>query len=709
MSEPTGARRYGVGGGDAYYDAVKYGGYEGTREQFGRDQAEFAQNAAAVAEAKETVERDTEEVRNTKNTFENTTVPEAIRALNQEGDDQILAITQKGEEVSQQVETVGTEQKDAVANEGRARVQAVEQAGTTQAQAVNDAGTTQVGNVNQAGEDQVDAVEQAGTDQVQAVTDEGDIQVQKVQDKGNEVLESIPSDYTTLSQKVDTLKGSLTEADYYYFDYSLYDGYIATDGQIVDPTAKKEKYTSLIEIPSDKKIGYALNYPEPQYVWFGYALYTENEEFINRTILISSENYNHINSILTVSNDSAKYIRFTFRGYDDYNFILYNPISNKVDEITLNTNKIINNIGEYTGSFEVRSGVSHSWTADIIEINVKAGDTFIVNCKSSVITGAQIYVSYNDGTYERIYSSNQLYQTFTATKDINGIGLYIASQFISGDGICEINVSIYGSALTLTGVTANYCANIKSINHRGFGTAPENTLPAYKLSRKMGFTHVETDILWTSDNVAVLLHDTTINRTARNADGSTISSTIRIDEITYEQALTYDFGIYKGANYAGTKIATFEDFIILCKQIGLHPYIELKSGSQEQINGLVNAVKRYGMVDNVTWISFEITFLGRVKTANTSARLGYIVNTIDATKISEAVALKNTSNEVFIDTNYTHVTAEIIESCINADMPLEVYTVDVPDAVINLDAYISGYTSNYLVSSKIILDHHIDT
>lgn len=229
MSEPTGARRYGVGGGDAYYDAVRYGGYEGTREQFGKDQAEFAQNAAAVAEAKETVERDTEEVRNTKNTFENTTVPEAIRALDQAGDDQILAITQKGEEVSQQVETVGTEQKDAVANEGRARVEAIQQAGTTQVQNVNDAGTTQVGNVNQAGEDQVDAVEQAGADQVQAVTDEGttqigavnragSTQVQAVEDKGDEVLHSIPSDYTELVEDVDNLKESIQQNSHNVFD-----------------------------------------------------------------------------------------------------------------------------------------------------------------------------------------------------------------------------------------------------------------------------------------------------------------------------------------------------------------------------------------------------------------------------------------------------------------------------------------------------------
>lgn len=224
MSEPTGARRYGTGGGDAYYDAVKYGGYEGTREQFGKDQAEFAANATAVAEAKAVVEQDTEEVRSTKETFVNTTVPDAIAAVQQEGADQVQAVTQQGEESSQQVEAVGTQWKDEIANEGRARVQAVEQAGTDQVQAVEDAGTAQVGAVNQAGEDQVDAVEQAGADQVQAVTnegttqvgnvtDEGDTQVQRVQDKGDEVIDSIPADYTALDQEVDNLNRQLSDVE----------------------------------------------------------------------------------------------------------------------------------------------------------------------------------------------------------------------------------------------------------------------------------------------------------------------------------------------------------------------------------------------------------------------------------------------------------------------------------------------------------------
>ena len=213
MSEPTGARRYGTGGGDAYYDAVKYGGYEGTREQFGKDQAEFAKNATAVSAAKEVVERDTEEVRSTKETFVNTTVPDAITAIQQEGTTQVQAVTQQGEESSQQVEAVGTQWKDEVANEGRARVQAVEQAGIDQVQGVN-----------QAGADQVDAVEQAGAGQVQAVTDEGTTQITAVEDagaaertaieeKGEQTRESIPDDYTALSDEVDNLNRQLSDVE----------------------------------------------------------------------------------------------------------------------------------------------------------------------------------------------------------------------------------------------------------------------------------------------------------------------------------------------------------------------------------------------------------------------------------------------------------------------------------------------------------------
>jgi len=40
-----------------------------------------------------------------------------------------------------------------------------------------------------------------------------------------------------------------------------------------------------------------------------------------------------------------------------------------------------------------------------------------------------------------------------------------------------------------------------------------------------------------------------------------------IADITLATALTYDFGIYKSSTYTGTKIPTFEQFIILCYEV----------------------------------------------------------------------------------------------------------------------------------------------
>lgn len=140
----------------------------------------------------------------------------------------------------------------------------------------------------------------------------------------------------------------------------------------------------------------------------------------------------------------------------------------------------------------------------------------------------------------------------------------------------------------------NYDLNVKAVNHRGYSAeAPENTLPAYVMSKKKGFTYVECDVSFTSDGVAVLLHDATINRTS-NGTGN-------INSLTYAKVATYDFGAwFNEANpdiaidYTGVKIPTFSEFIILCKRLGLHPYIELKSSgsyTQDQITQIVTEVE----------------------------------------------------------------------------------------------------------------------
>jgi len=143
---------------------------------------------------------------------------------------------------------------------------------------------------------------------------------------------------------------------------------------------------------------------------------------------------------------------------------------------------------------------------------------------------------------------------------------------------------------------------LKEINHRGYNSvAPENTIYAFRLSKIKGFNWVETDIHKTSDGVIVCLHDSTINRTARNADGTVLSSDIAIADITYADALNYDFGIWKSSVYAGTKIPTLAETLALCKAIGLDLTIEIKVTALATAD-LIALVARYGMTDHVEYI-----------------------------------------------------------------------------------------------------------
>ena len=241
---------------------------------------------------------------------------------------------------------------------------------------------------------------------------------------------------------------------------------------------------------------------------------------------------------------------------------------------------------------------------------------------------------------------------------------------------------------------------VNSVAHRGYSTiAPENTLAAYRLAKEKGFTTVECDVSFTSDGVAVLLHDSTIDRTS-NGSGS-------IANMTLEQVRQYDFGSWKSSEYVGEKIPTFEEFLSLCKNLSLHPYIEIKEGAtQSEVESLVTMVARYGMIDDVTWISFESDALTYVKNKDNTARLGYVVSTITEDVISTALGLRTEKNEVFIDARNENLTEQTINLCVDNLLPLEVWTIDDIDTILNLDPYISGVTSNDKVAGQILYENN---
>ena len=232
----------------------------------------------------------------------------------------------------------------------------------------------------------------------------------------------------------------------------------------------------------------------------------------------------------------------------------------------------------------------------------------------------------------------------------------------------------------------NSSRQINSVNHRGYGDAPENTLAAFRLSKEMGFEMVECDVYFTKDNKAVLLHDGTVNRTS-NGTGS-------IGDLTLEEVRELDFGSWKDPLYVGEKIPTFEEFVELCVELELHPYVEVKGGATfMQTKLLVDVVDSADL--DVTWISGDKQILTWLAELHGEDRFGLITGIITDSDLQFLLDLSQ-SVDVFVDTNYLLLTDVELNNCKSYGIPIEVWTVNSQSVIESLDSYISGVTSDYL-------------
>ena len=149
-------------------------------------------------------------------------------------------------------------------------------------------------------------------------------------------------------------------------------------------------------------------------------------------------------------------------------------------------------------------------------------------------------------------------------------------------------------------------APVLNIGHRGTsGYAPEHTIPAYDLALKMGADYIEQDLQLTKDGVLVVLHDETLDRTARpTAESAPGDCTGLVREKTLAQIKTCDVGTwfnekypeYANPEYVGLKIPTLEEVFQKYRK-STNYYIETKSpesapGMEEE---LLRLMDEYGL------------------------------------------------------------------------------------------------------------------
>jgi hypothetical protein len=111
--------------------------------------------------------------------------------------------------------------------------------------------------------------------------------------------------------------------------------------------------------------------------------------------------------------------------------------------------------------------------------------------------------------------------------------------------------------------------------HRGVCTeCPENTMPAFQRALEQGYPIIELDPKFTADDICVVLHDHTINRTCRTAEGEKFESLHPICEISWEEAKALDAGLWFGEKFKGTKIPLLSEVLAFAKEHGIHIKID---------------------------------------------------------------------------------------------------------------------------------------
>ena len=372
--------------------------------------------------------------------------------------------------------------------------------------------------------------------------------------------------------------------------------------------------------------------------------------------------------------------------------------------------------GNYNSSGNKGSSTTRIRTSNRFAVTKGAIIVLTVGYDRMINVGKYINNAYSVGSWINISS------TLVIDEDCDVV--FQVRKTVSSDTItpseCDCSVAVYGYSNMIIDLyngkkkgTSNYPTKLKYTNkflsfaHRGDAAeAPENTIPAFVMAYKNEFDGIETDIKFTSDGVCVLCHDDTIDRTS---DGTgTISS------MTYQQLLQYDFGSWKGEQWTGTKIPTYEEMLLCCRTLGLKVYLEIKTSiSQAQADNLVKLAKQYRMFDNITFFCNGSSYsrLTVFRDADPRSRIGYSlmegVTSISDSVLQDILGLRTGYNEVVVTKYpYTEITDSIINTLKANNLPLS-YSVLPADGDINLPAYVNEAITNGVKYNDVLKNSYL--
>lgn len=487
------------------------------------------------------------------------------------------------------------------------------------------------------------------------------------------------------------------------------DGYISSaDGQLKPATGDAQKTSDYIEVSNGFIIDVDITYTANRYRNAAIYGYDAGKKYIGRLALVDGGSYKQFTISTTIANESVRYIRFNFNTYGD----TYTCSVNAYPNVRSNVLALQHEIKELPMScLNLRDTIA--WQkGDISSGSIIASTTRIVTtdiiCKPyDIVLPFNADVFYMMWTYDDVQGSNPVWGGYV---NMYNYAIYRIPYIIPANTCFRLIIRYTDTTISETDIRdaeiyklvemyeyGSYTTvakslrstNIMSIAHQGMGTNPDDKgqskMSALIRARNFGFSHIETDIQWSSDNVPVCCHDATFTDT-------NTSNTITIADHTLQELKTY--------GYYDETILSLEEVIAFCKENGMGLVIDHGYNfTNAQWSIAFALVNKYVMQDHVIWLVTAGTETGTFPNEwYSKAHIAVLSNSNDLTAdIEYAQSIKTNFNHVYIDVNANVMTPTILANAIaslGADIKLIIWTIDRTDWLASFKPYVAGITSN---------------
>lgn len=218
------------------------------------------------------------------------------------------------------------------------------------------------------------------------------------------------------------------------------------------------------------------------------------------------------------------------------------------------------------------------------------------------------------------------------------------------------------------------------IAHRGAGKdAPENTLAAFRLGAKNGYTMFECDVKLSKDKELFLLHDDDLDRTT---NGKGLAKNYDWHELS-----KHDAGGWHSAHYAGESLARFESLVDFVIANHFQLDVEIKPNPDEDYETGV-AVAKY-LEEKVAFNLDAYPFLlssfqpdslkGAFEAVPTIPR-ALLVDDWEG-DIDKFFKIMDDTQCVGLISNFRILSAEIVKRCHDAGRFVMIYTANEPEDI----------------------------